>query len=523
MIRTLNLKLVKLFILTAISTSYAFSLTVYPDNCGPVDYYHVRVNDRDGHLDSWKKDSNGPFHTIIGMNMEWWKKAPDVNGWPAYCTAAELKKDYEQYNGAVPGTSCSFGITACLKYYYYTGDNNYKDMAIRMGDYIIRQALYPSSCKAYPNFPVPVGATGDTTPDGSGHPSNIAGEVMPDKGAMTGCALLELYKVTGKVMFLNTAVNIANVLADRAVTPGSANSPWPFRANAGTGATIDGKLCGNQSYVCRLYDELLRIGITGKGKYRTTRNMVWNWLKNTVIADTTGKMWQDFFEDHHGDEDNPTQTNAMETARYLLEKKNDADTDWFRLAERCINTTRNHWMLHRLASDGYTTIGEQAMDMSSYNSHTARYGAILAMYYECGADVSNKDDAYHSLCYGVYSVEDDGYTNTYYKNGRFSWTSDSFGDFILHYMDAFASVPEWAGSTSNHLLRSGSTIKDINYSSQNVTYSVFDPSGTEKLKLTSAPKSVTVNGKPISSYTWDKLTNVLIISRTNGKNVIITI
>ena len=124
---------------------------------------------------------------------------------------------------------------------------------------------------------------------------------------------------------------------------------------------------------------------------------------------------------------------------------------------------------------------------------------------------------------GLYSVEDDGYTNTYYKNGRYAWTSDSFGDFIWHYMDAFASVPEWAGSTSNHLLRSGSTIKNINYNSQNITYSTFDTSGTEKLKLTSAPKSVTVDGKPISSYVWNKLTKVLIISRSKGTNVIVVI
>lgn len=518
-----RLKLVKLLILAAIYSQYAFSLIVYPDACGPVDYYHVRINDRDGHLDSWKNDENGPFHTIIGMNMNWWKKTPEVNGWPAYCTAAELKKNYEQYNGAVPGTTCSFGITSCLKYYYYTGDRTFKDMAIRMGDYIIQQALYPASYEAYPNFPIPVGALSDITPDGSGHAFNVVDEVMPDKGAMTGCALLELYKVTGQVLYLNTAVNIANVLADRAVTPSSEISPWPFRANARTGHLIDGVLCGNQSFVCRLYDELLRIGITGNGKYQNTRNMVWSWLKNTVIADTTGKMWQDFFEDHSGDEDNPTQTNALETARYLLEKKHEADSNWFILAEQCINTTKNHWMLHKLDSDGYTTIGEQARDLSSYNSHTARYGAILAMYYESGADVSNKDDAYHALCYGVYSVEDNGYTNTYYKNGRYAWTTDSFGDFIGHYMDAFASVPEWAGSSANHFLRSTSTIKDITYNSQNVKYSTFDLSGTEKLKLISAPKSITVEGKVISSYIWDNLSKVLTISRSKGSNVIVVI
>ncbi len=491
------------------------------DACGPVDYYHQRINDRNGDLDSWKKDAEGPFHTIVGLNMRWWKNTPDVHGWPAYCTAAELKKDYGQYNGAVPMSTCPFGINACLKYYNYTGDTAFRTMAVRMGDYIVNQALYPDTFTAYPGFPVPVGETGDINPDGSGHPNNYAGEVMPDKGAMAGWALLKLYEVTGDVSYLKTALNIADVLARQAVEPDSLRSPWPFRADARTGEIIDGLLCGNQVFACRLYDELLRLGISGKGKYRKTRDMVWNWMKETVIPDTTGSKWQDFFEDHSGDEDNPTQIDAMETARYLLEKKEAADPDWFRLAGLCIQTTRDQWRVHLLKEDGYTTIGEQEMDMSSYNSHTARYGSVLAMYYECGADSFYRKDAYHSLCYAAYSVEDDGYTNTYYKEGRFAWTTDSFGDFVQHFMDAFAAVPEWAGNVSAHLLRTSSEITRIDYQPGLIRYSTFDPTGTEKIKLPSPPLSVQMDNKPITGFSWDESTGTLIMERKAGKDVMV--
>ncbi|MDO9256857.1 MAG: hypothetical protein Q7U54_15160, partial [Bacteroidales bacterium] len=111
----------------------------------------------------------------------------------------------------------------------------------------------------------------------------------------------------------------------------------------------------------------------------------------------------------------------------------------------------------------------------------------------------------------------------YYKPGKRAWTSDSFGDFLGHYIDAFAAIPEWAGN-DNHLLRSSSTIKNVVYKGTNiVSYTTYDISGTEKLKLINAPDSVTVNGVPISSYSWDSKTKVLVINRSKGSNVVVTL
>jgi hypothetical protein len=103
--------------------------------------------------------------------------------------------------------------------------------------------------------------------------------------------------------------------------------------------------------------------------------------------------------------------------------------------------------------------------------------------------------------------------------GGYAWTTDSFGDFLFHYMEAIAAVPEWAGSR-NHLLKSTNTIKKVDYSdSTRVVYSTFDASGTDKLKLTKEPVSIRVDGSNIRSYTWDNASRVLIINRSNGKNV----
>jgi hypothetical protein len=258
-------------------------------------------------------------------------------------------------------------------------------------------------------------------------------------------------------------------------------------------------------------------------KYRQTRTQVWSWLKSFIISQDDATMWEDFFEDHGGDEPNPTQINAMETARYLLEKRNDADPDWFNLAGKIIRQVQKRWTLSSLDKEGYVCIGEQDKDMSPYNSHTARYGSILAMYYRAGAPAEFKDEAYHSLCYGLYSVENDGFTCTYFKPGATAWTTDSFGDFLIHYLYAFAAVPEWAGNT-NHILGSGSTIKNVVYEGTNrVSYSGFDKKGTDILKLVNKPLSVTVDGAPVKSYLWNKKTKVLEINRNIGSNIIISL
>jgi hypothetical protein len=489
-----------------------------------VDYYHSKVMDVNSHLDSWYKDENGPFEFILNLSADWWKKAPDINGWPIWCTAALVDKEYNQGAGAIPGSACSFAIMACLKYYIYTGDTSFLYMAKRTGNYIIKQDLTPSDFARYPNFPYPVGTTGNINPQGTGHPNDIdilnpVYSIQPDKGAMLGAALLELYKITGNSDYLDTSINIANCLSDNAILGTAVYSPWPMRVMADNGSTLDGQFSANVSYACRLFDELLRIGQTGNGKYKSTRDDVWNWLKARVIAFDDASKWYNFFEDHGGDEINPTQINAMETVRYLLEKKNLADPDWFNLSEKIINQVTRRWSVTSLENDGFISIGEQDVDQTPYNSHTARYGSILAMYFDAGANIAYKDTAYHSLCYGLYSVENDGYTNTYFREGGYAWTTDSFGDFLFHYMEAISAIPEWAGSR-NYLLKSTSTITKISYiDTTQVVYSTFDASGTDKLKLTKEPVSIKVDGLNIISYTWDNASKVLIINRLNGKHV----
>ena len=492
--------------------------------CKPVDTYHRRVNQTNGKLESWLKDSDGPFQTILGYLMGWWRKCPDVQGWPSYMTACNFDMSYKPQNyGSNQASIMAEGVTSCLKYYYYTGEVRYRDMAVRMGDFIVQRDLTPDNC-SWPNFPYATGETGDTSPDGYGHPGATHGQIMPDKGAMAGGALLELYKVTGITSYLNAAVNIANLLAEKVnLAPDSANSPWPFRIQSTTG-TAEGKcpLCANVAPAIILYDELLRLGQNGNGKYATTKDLCVTWLKRVPLSDSS--KWTAFFEDY----DVPTngcQRNALETARMFLTLKDRVDTNWLSYAKSLIDMTKSKWSMNTYASDGYTTVGEQDVDHSPYMDHAARLGSIEAMYYENGGASSYKEEGYTALCYGLYAVVDSSGKSdcAFGGNGADTWASDDFSDFTHSYIDAMAACPDWAGSTSTHLLRSTGTIKTVTYNSNNVIYSAYDSFGTDKLKLTGSPSSVMVNGSAISSYTWDGTAKVLVISRYTGTNVVVTV
>jgi hypothetical protein len=485
--------------------------------CGgsAIDTYHQPQCDASGGLIPWTIDESGPFHHIMSIEARWWLNAPPVNGWPTYLTAAKLTRDYSASGGALPGSTASMAIEAYLKYYAYTGDAAYLSMVRTIGDYILQQGLTPDDYAVYPRFPWPVGETGDITPDGGGHAFNTAGHIMPDKGAMVGIALLHLYEATGDIAYRDEAVHIANVLAATAVPGTATESPWPFRSDGNTGAFVDGRVSGNQVFALRLFDELIRLGIAGNGSYQSCRDNVWNWLKNVAIADTSGDKWLHFFEDHSGDEYNPTQIDALEMERYLLEQKDALDPDWFAMAGSLINLVKRRWVVH---SGDYTAIGEQQSDLTPYNSHTARYASILAMYFEAGGPSAYREEAFSSFAYSTYSVDVDGFADTYFNEG-IAWSTDSFGDWMMHFADGLGAIPEWAPWNSDHLLKSSSVVRTIVYRASAISYLTFDASGRETLKVKFRPTSVLVDGSAISSWNWDSLTHVLVVDRANGTAV----
>ncbi len=105
------------------------------------------------------------------------------------------------------------------------------------------------------------------------------------------------------------------------------------------------------------------------------------------------------------------------------------------------------------------------------------------------------------------------------------WFTDGYGDYIRHFLDGMAAIPEWAPADENHLLKSTSEVSEIEYSEKSISYSTFDENSTEIFRLVSKPKSVSVDGIKLraNDYSWENLAEggVLRLSSDNGSKRII--
>jgi len=113
-----------------------------------------------------------------------------------------------------------------------------------------------------------------------------------------------------------------------------------------------------------------------------------------------------------------------------------------------------------------------------------------------------------------------GLPNTHAPFGENQWWfTDQFADGPRRLMDAFWAVPEWSPADESHLVGSSSVVTKIAYGKGSVTYSTFDASSSDVLRLNFAPESITANGRPLprqktldrDGFVFDDSTSVLRI------------
>ena len=135
-------------------------------------------------------------------------------------------------------------------------------------------------------------------------------------------------------------------------------------------------------------------------------------------------------------------------------------------------------------------ISEQVNDMDKMTSHTARYASVLALWYEKTGDRDAKERAFRSFNWASYGCREDGLVKTSLDEGTGYWFSDGYGDYMRHFSRGMASVPQWAPAKENHLLRSSSIIRSIQYNPEKIVYTTFDPISQELFKLVQRPKEI---------------------------------
>jgi hypothetical protein len=436
----------------------------------------------------------------------------------------------------------------------YSGDEMVVEIARQALDHQIKMGTTPANW-VWAKVPYASSEAGDPVYDGASKFDTARTDenkgrgdgsyvLEVDKIGEMGIHYLKFYQITGEKKYLDAAIDCADALAKH-VRKGAHSeqglewktlvltSPWAFRVKAEKGEVLE----DYTSHVVenlRLLDELLRIQDRinlPKQKadgYRKASDIAWTWLYSAEGPIKTS-IWKGYFEDIRWDPINLNRVNnsPMEFARYLL-KNPQRDTEIAVTVPSLI-----WWVKNTFGEKGMNAINEQTGCYLPMGSHTARYASICAMWYEHSGDAWFKEEAYRYFNHATYMAEPDGVVQTGHNWGKEIWFSDGYTDYIRHFMEGLAAVPEWVPAGENHLLRSTSVIQQIKYTDKQISYRTFDEGAQEVLRLASKPTSVAVNGtsiketknKATEGWVWEPLSSggVVRMHHTKGNQVVITL
>ena len=504
-------------------------------------YNFVRV-DEDGKILPWYSDNLGQsYDEVLKLVWDFWKNMEYCSCGTKYYMNHQVWSEKHDRRG-LGGDQLQMALSSWDLLYNYTGDESIIENMKYMADYYLEHSLSTPDC-AWPHLPYPYNMdihSGEYDGDmiiGKGY-------TQPDKAGSFAYELIHLYKKTGDQKYLDAAVNIANVLADKVKPGDNDNSPWPFKVNAMTGETgvlvedarwyegMDADLKKNKpkttlsSYTTfwpstlGMFDELIKMQKGNTDAYKKAFDIAIDWMKN--FPSKTQK-WGPFFEDVPRWSD--TQINAVTYAMYLMDNQK-LDPNWKETVKSIFEWVHRELDNPKNEKFGVTTINEQTAYRVEGNSHSSRQSSMELRYWELTGDDTYVENAIRMLNWATYMVDCAG-KNFYPTNAI--WMTDGYGDYVRHYLRAMAAAPQLAPDNSDHLLRTASIVSKVSYEPSKISYTVFDSSSEELFRLTSKPKKVTVDGNKLDvasekggeGWYWESLLNggVLTVKQSMGNNI----
>jgi hypothetical protein len=323
------------------------------------------------------------------------------------------------------------------------------------------------------------------TADYSGARADGVFATEPDKVAQVGRALVDFYEISGDEKYLIDGQACADVLV-RHLRQGDANhSPVPFRVDVRDGRIIE-EYTSDMIPLVRLFAELERLGV---GNYRRAKEQVMDWIYRYPMQND---VWKGYFEDIRLDPDNGNrdQLNPMETARYLLGEQ-PGEHDWRNSVPRLIEWVRQTFV--RESFFAAEPVHEQKYCFFVMGSHTARYASLCAQWSQVSGDVVYRERAIRTLNWAGYMASEGGIVTVGVDRPDYfnqCWFTDSYFDYVPHFIDCMAAIPALAPADSDHLLSSSTVVKHIEYHPGNIRYKTFDRSGEQILRLTFEPTMI---------------------------------
>ncbi|MBL4879816.1 MAG: hypothetical protein JKX82_00695 [Oleispira sp.] len=342
-----------------------------------------------------------------------------------------------------------------------------------------------------------------------------------------GFAYLSFCEISGDEKYLDAAIHCADALAknvreikteeskDENYKILTDRSPWPFRVNAQSGEVID-EYCSNILEPIKLLREIIRIkdkihlSESKNYLYEKSVKSTWNWLfdKNGPLRTF---VWNGYFEDVEQDLSlaNRVQITPIELSKYLS-KNPEFDKD-----SNIHVPALLYYALSAFKTEGMDAMNEQLWCFKPMGSHTARYASACAIWFEKTGDEWFKDQAFRFLNTASYMTYDNGVvaTGPTYQG---TWFSDGYSDYIRHFLDVLAAIPEWAPANEDHLLKSSSIVQSISYENEKISYTTFDKNSIDTFRLVTKPAKVVVGDTELNevstleqegSWSWKKLKN----------------
>lgn len=483
--------------------------------------WHPAVTDASGGLLAWYKPLQDlGYDQVLRLGWHFLEhQVPDEAG-----TNLKTYLVNSVFNGATgqgaywqSNPSMVFGsfVDSALAWYPYSGDENAVTTVRGMLDYLLSHGLTPMRW-SWSGVPFPTGC-GNQPIYGrclSDMPKTYYGGIEPDKVGEVGVGYALMYEDTGDHAYLEEAIRCADALATHVTTGNDTHTPWPFRVDGRTGATLDGETFGGIVVSpLRLFDVLIRIHQGDVTAYLRARRMAWDWLESHQLnpRSRTYDDWTGYFEDVPRDQTDLNQAAPTYTALYLLNLPHlDAvDPHWRAQVSHLIEWVKQHFGIGPFY--GAWGINEQGPAVGHYlccstaglGSDTSRWAAVNALYYERTGSAQAREQAFSSLNYATYFEASNGEVSCCGQSlGTFQyWFSDGYSDYLRSFNWTMAAIPSLAPVGQSHLLGSTSVVQHVDYGHDRIRYRTFDDDSTEVLRLSFRPTIVTADGTALHSET----------------------
>jgi hypothetical protein len=466
-------------------------------------YHDIRA-DAAGMILPWSDDDPAEaYDRVVRLVWGFWQRMGKCpNGVPYYLQHQVWKPEHDPRG--LGGDQLSMALSSWNLLHGYLGEPAVVANMRTIADYWLAHGMTGAD-GAWPNVPFPYNTE---VHSGRCDGDMVAGKgfLQPDKAASFGAELVTLHEITGERRYLEAAIGIADTLA-RNVTPGDAErSPWPFRVHAVTGEVFVSKsgrfdYTTNWTGALRLFDALVAMGKGRVADYERARLLVGEWLRTYPLST---QRWGPFFEDINIYSD--TQINAGTMALYLLEHPSWMP-DGLAAVRRVLDWANAKFGNPTWSKYGVLATNEQTAYEVPGNSHTSRQASLELMWAEAARDPSRKAQAVRNLNWATYMVDADG-KNRYYHDDI--WLTDGYGDYVRHYLRAMAAAPELAPADQNHLLRTTSVVRGIDYGADAIRYLKWDAASHERFKLGAWEPGAVEGGR----MRWDLKSRVLDVTTT---------